>query len=71
MPYKLPKDESVWVSYRNRKGDPVFLVTSKPSRDTYFLYEIVKGVPTRLGKSVSPEELVEKHNVLGRIAEKD
>lgn len=67
MPNKMPKDERVWVSYRDSGGEPVFLITSKPTRETYFLYEVTPDGLKRLGKSDSPEELAEKFGVYERI----
>lgn len=66
---KLPKDERVWVSYKNKKGVTRFLITSKPTRDAYTLYEIIDGDPKRMGKSPSPGDLVEKFDVMKRVLE--
>lgn len=64
---KLPKDERVWVSYKNSKGIVRFLITSKPTRDSYTLYEVVDGDPKRISKSPSPGTLIEKFDVMKRI----
>ena len=45
----------------------LFIVTSKPTRDFYFLYELVDGVFKKLGKAKSPLELEEKFNIHERM----
>jgi len=68
MKIQHPKGEVVWVSYRNSKAQTVFLLTSKPSQDFYFLYEVLEsGELKRLGKSRSPPELEEKFCVRSRM----
>lgn len=64
---KLPKDERVWVTYCSAGGRPRFVITSKPSRETYFLYEITDGDYKKLGKSGSPEELADKYEILKKL----
>ena len=66
---KLPKDERVWVSYKNKKGIVRFLITSKPARDSYTLYEMIDGDLKRISKSPSPGDLVEKFDVMKRISD--
>lgn len=66
---KLQKDERVWVSYKDKRGAVRFLITSRPARDSYTLYEIVDGEPNRVGKSPSPGDLIEKFDVMKRIAD--
>lgn len=58
-----PKGEDVWVGYYNLDNKLVFIMTSKPTRDYYFLYEFVDGVFKKLGKAKSPLELEEKFRV--------
>lgn len=59
-----PKGEIVWVSYYNSKKELVFLLTSKPSREFYFLYEVLDtGSLRRLGKAYSPADLEGKYNI--------
>lgn len=60
---KYPKGERVWVGYYNTSHELKFIVTSKESRDFYFLYELVGGVFRKLGRSRSPKELEEKFGV--------
>ena len=62
-----PKGEQVWTSYYNSSHKLLFIVTSKPSRDFYFLYELVYGVFKKLGKAKSPLELEESFNVHERM----
>ncbi|MDE6148533.1 MAG: hypothetical protein K2F81_00340 [Ruminococcus sp.] len=68
MELKIPKGEQAWVSYLNTKGELVFLLTSKPARDFYFLYEVAPDDNlTKLGKSRSPTELEEKFDVMSKM----
>lgn len=67
MELKMPKGEQVWVRYYNIKGEPVALLTSKSSRDFYFLYEVKPdGTIFKLGKAHTPIELEEKFDVHSR-----
>jgi hypothetical protein len=48
------------VSYQKSDGTPSFILTSKPARDFYFLYEVLDdGSLKKLGKARSPTELEE------------
>lgn len=68
MKIKVPKGEQAWVWYNNVKGEAVCLLTSKPLRDFYFLYEVKSdGSLAKLGKAHSPTELEEKFNVQSRM----
>lgn len=58
-----PKGEIVWTGYYNRAGDLLFIITSKESRDYYFLYEYRDEVFQRLGRAKSPLELEERFHV--------
>lgn len=67
MEIKYPKGEKAWTLYSNIKHEPVFLMTSKPARDFYFLYEILPdGSLNKLGKARTPPELEKKFNVIER-----
>ena len=66
--FKIPKGETVWVNYRNSKGDTVCILTSKEARDFYFLYEVLPdGKLNKLGKAKTPPELEAKFNVYKRM----
>ena len=57
MTIKYPKGETVWVTCQNRDGVPVYFVSSKPSRDFYYLYEIFSdGSVKKLQRSRSPAD---------------
>lgn len=58
-----PKGEQVWVSYYNSAHELLFVLTSKPTRDFYYLYEVKDGRLNKLGKAKSPTELEEKFKV--------
>ena len=62
-----PKGEYVWTSYYNPSDELLFIVTSKPTRDVYFLYEVVDGAFKKIGKAKSPLELEEKFEIDDRI----
>ena len=66
---KYPKGERVWVGYYNSNHELRFILTSKESRDFYFLYELVEGNSRKLGKARSPTELEEKFRVYQRMEE--
>lgn len=64
---KIPKDERVWVSYNSPGGKTRFVITSKPAREKYLLYEISDDMAKKLGMSISPGELVEKYDVMKKL----
>lgn len=66
---KYPKGERVWAGYYNSNHEPRFILTSKESRDFYFLYELVEGNFRKLGKARSPTELEERFRVYQRMEE--
>jgi len=65
--YEYPKGERVWAGYYTQQHELMFIITSKESRDFYFLYELVDGKFKKLGKSRSPKELEEKFGVEEKI----
>ena len=65
--YKYPKGEKVWRRYYNSNRELKFIITSKSTRDAYFLYELVDGEFKKLGKAKTPPELVEKYDVEKKI----
>lgn len=60
---KIPSGEIVWVGYFNREGNPVHIITSKESREWYYLYENAGGEWRKVGREKDPESLVRKHKV--------
>lgn len=56
----IPKTERIWVTHKNLKGE-TFYITSKETRDSYFLYRVENDRVVRLGKSKSPLELEQKY----------
>lgn len=65
--FKYPKGERVWESYYNESRELKFIITSKPTRDAYFLYEFVNDEFKKLGKAKTPPELVEKYDVYKKV----
>lgn len=66
---KYPNGERVWVGYYDSHHELRFILTSKDSRDFYFLYELVDGNFRKLGKAWSPTELEEKFRIYQRMEE--
>lgn len=64
---KYPKGERVWVGYYNAEHELCFILTSKESREFYFLYELVDGEFKKLGKARTPKELEDKFEVSKRM----
>lgn len=64
---KYPKGENVCVTYCERSGKPLFLITTKPLTGHFFLYEFTGDGLVRLGKGLSPLELEEKFDVRKRM----
>jgi len=58
-----PKGEIPWVAYYDEHGNFKRLLTSKASRDFYYLYEVTEGELTKLGRSRNPKELEETYNI--------
>lgn len=66
----IPKDEIRWVSYKTVSGETKYTITSKLSRDCYYLYEHKKdgdGCAERIGKAKTPIELENKFNIIETI----
>lgn len=61
------KSEILWTTYADRSGNPVFAVTSNLSRSVYYLYDMSKSEPVRLGKGKTPKELESKFHVTERM----
>ena len=62
-----PKGERVWVGYYTKDHNLLFIMTSKESRDFYYLYELVDGSFKKLGREKSPQELEERFEVDNRL----
>ena len=62
-----PKGERVWVGYYTKDHNLIFIMTSKESRDFYYLYELVDGSFKKLGRAKSPQELEERFEVDNRL----
>lgn len=63
MKIKYPKGEIVWTLY-SVDCVPMFIMTSKESREFYFLYKVNEdGTVEKLGRSKTPTELEAKFHV--------
>lgn len=58
---KYPKGEIAWVDYYDGDGSLRYVVTSRPTRETYFLYEVADDKLVKLGKDPNPARLEEKY----------
>ena len=68
MAIKYPKNEIVWVSYRNIKGETIAILTSKQTLDCYYLYEVNRdGSLLKLGKARFPPEIEERFDIKSRM----
>ena len=64
---KYPAGETVWVGYYNGSQKLMYIVTSKPTRDWYYLYELVDGKFVKLDRGKDPSVMVGKNRVLDKI----
>lgn len=64
-----PKGEIVWTGYYNKAGTLLFIITSKESRDYYYLYEYRDDAFNKLGRAKSPVELEERFHVHEKMCE--
>lgn len=60
MKYSYPKGEIVWVGHYGKDRDLRYIITSKPTRDFYFLYAMKAGKFVKLGKDKNPCALEKK-----------
>lgn len=58
----IPKDHIRWVTYWNN-SNPLYTITSDPARQYYYLWKVTDNGYERLGKSKSPQELIDIHHV--------
>lgn len=64
---KYPKGEDVCVTFCDRSGRPLFLITTKHITGYFFLYEFTGDGLVKLGKGLSPLELEAKFEVRKRM----
>ena len=60
MRYQYPNGEIVWVSH-HVGGALKYIITSKPARDYYYIYELIDGKFKKLGKGRTPSVQEEKY----------
>lgn len=56
----ISKTERIWVKRITEKGE-TYYITSKDTRDYYFLYKMDGDKAVKLGKAKSPLELEQKY----------
>ena len=61
------KGEIQWVGYYDINGERRYVITSKPTRDVYYLYSVEDGVYKKIGKAKTPDKLVEDNKVIDSI----
>lgn len=65
--YKVPKGDTIRISYRDYDGNVRLLLTQKES-GIFYLYECLdSGTVKMLGKSKSPYDLEEKYEIHNKI----
>lgn len=52
----IPSNETIWVTITDDLGDE-YVITSKVTRDVYYLYRLEKDKVVKLGKNENPLEL--------------
>jgi hypothetical protein len=52
----IPNNETIWVTITDDLGDE-YVITSKTTRDVYYIYRIEKDKAVKLGKNENPLEL--------------
>lgn len=52
----IPSAEIVWVTITDDLGDE-YVITSKTTRDVYYIYRLEKDKAVKLGKNENPLEL--------------
>ena len=57
----LPKNEDVFVFHIDEEGFLRYVITAKPNREMWFLYEYTGDSLKRLGKGMNPNLLEEKY----------
>lgn len=68
MNIKYPKGEIVWTSYYNSEHRLMYIITSKPMRDCYYLYELQENEFKKIGRAQSSIELEEKFKVSEKMS---
>ena len=65
---QCPKGEMIWVRYCLPGGETKFLLTSKvTNRDFYYLYEVIDGKLSKLGRARNPAELERKFDIKNKV----
>lgn len=64
---KYPKEEVICTTCCERGGNPLFLITTNPLTEYFFIYEFTSEGLIKLGRGKSPIELEDKFNVRKRM----
>lgn len=68
---KYPTGETVWVQYHDEDGNLKFIITSKPLRDQYFLYELQNEKFVCIGKAENPTEMEVEFQLKEKLQKKN
>jgi hypothetical protein len=52
----IPSNETIWVTITDDLGDE-YIITSKSTRDMYYIYRLERDNVVKLGKNENPLEL--------------
>lgn len=53
---KIPKNQMLWVIYKDENSVPTYIVTSDKTREWYYLYSVLRdGDLKRIGKNKTPK----------------
>ena len=64
---KIPKNQMLWVSYYDSKGNPVKIITSDPLRSKYYLYKIAGENGEKLEKVKTAASPAEFEDEVGKV----
>lgn len=57
---KVTKDQTLWMTVYDGKGNAIHIVTSDRARTKYHLYKLVDGKPTKIKTADSPAAFSEE-----------
>ena len=58
--FKVPKDQTLWMTVYDGKRNPIHIVTSDRARTKYHLYKVVDGKPSKVKTADSPAAFSEE-----------
>ena len=61
MEFTYPKDERIWVQFFDNDKQLKYIITSKQTRDMYYIYELKDKKFIKLAKDKNPKALESKY----------